>query len=217
MSSSADDQSVHKELPDGEVLPSGFFSRPSDEVAADLVGKLLWRPGIGGGRVTEVEAYLPEADPACHAARGRTERNAPMFGPPGRLYVFLSYGVHSLLNIVCEPEGVGSAVLIRSYEPSGSGSAGGDGAGGGAGDDGAAGPGRVGSALRIRLDMSGLALGDDSGVFVLDDGERPPVGRTVRVGISRGEDLALRHYLVGSRYVSGPAWMLRGQAAPGDP
>ncbi len=88
-------------------------------MAPDLIGKILWREGVGGGRLTEVEAYLPDDDPACHAACGPTRRNAAMFGPPGTVYVYLSYGVHVLLNLVCDREQVGSAVLIRSFEPLG--------------------------------------------------------------------------------------------------
>lgn len=190
--------------PAGAVLPASFFARPSDEVAADLIGKVIWRHGCGGGRLSEVEAYLPVGDPASHAARGRTRRNAAMFGPPGCIYVFLSYGVHYLFNIVCDRVGCGSAVLIRSYQPLDKGLAG-EGAGG------ARGPGRVGSSLGIRLEMSGLPLGADSGVFVLDDGVRPEVARSERVGLSQGRDLALRRYLVGSRYVSGPLWMIKGR------
>ena len=188
-----------RQVPEGEVLPESFFARSSDEVAAELIGKILWRQGFGGGRLTEVEAYLPVDDPASHAAAGKTRRNAAMFGPPGHLYVFLSYGVHLLLNLVCDREGVGSAVLVRSYGPI-------DGKDGTA--DWARGPGVVGRRLGASLDMSGLRLGEESGVFVVDDGERPRVGRTVRVGISRGGGLALRHYMIGSRCVSGPARMI---------
>src|SRR5660397_229292 len=82
-------------------LPHEFFARPSPVVAADLVGKIIWRHGIGGGRLVEVEAYLPSGDEACHAAQGKTARNAMMFGPPGSLYVHVSYGVHHLLNLDC--------------------------------------------------------------------------------------------------------------------
>jgi DNA-3-methyladenine glycosylase len=127
-----------------------------------------------------------------------------MFGPPGCIYVFLSYGVHRLLNIVCDRVGRGSAVLIRSYEALSEGAA-----GGGAG--GVCGPGLVGRSLGVALEMSGLPLGEESGVFIVDDGARPVVGRSERVGISRGTDLALRHYMMGSRYVSGPAWMIGGR------
>ena len=91
-----------------------FFARSSDEVAADSSGQDTVASGRRWGRLTEVEAYLPEETPLPRG-RGLTRRNAAMFGPPGRIYVFLSYGVHWLLNIVCDSEGVGAAVLIRSY------------------------------------------------------------------------------------------------------
>jgi len=184
-------------------------------VAAELVGKILWRAKVGGGRLTEVEAYLPQGDPACHAFHGRTKRNAAMFGPPGHIYVYLSYGLHVLLNLVCDKEGVGSAVLIRSFEP--------------LGDvrvllhnrglarrlnaqrlkertasdaELSVGPGRVGQALGLHLGLNGLRLGVASGLYVIDDGYQAVVGRTNRVGISRGDHLLLRYYMVGSEYVS---------------
>jgi DNA-3-methyladenine glycosylase len=187
--------------PTGEVTPAEFFARGSDEVATDLIGKVVWRTGFGGGRLTEVEAYLPVGDEASHAAPGKTRRNAAMFGPPGRLYVFLSYGVHFLLNFVCDTEGVGAAVLVRSFEPLAA-------EGMTAAGQGARGPGVVGRALGISLEMSGCALGEESGMFVLDDGFRPATARAIRVGISRGQQLPLRHYMLGSRYVSGPARLI---------
>ncbi len=188
-------------LPAGEVLGEAFFARGSDEVAGDLIGKIVWRRGYGGGRLTEVEAYLPSGDPASHAAPGKTRRNVAMFGPPGRLYVFLSYGVHRLLNFVCDDEDVGSAVLVRGFEPLMAGP-------GGQIGEGARGPGIVGRLLGVGLEMSGLSLGEESGLFVVDDGARPQAGRTVRVGISRGVQLPLRHYMIGSRYVSSPPRMI---------
>ena len=182
-------------LPPGDILGPDFFARPSDQVAADLIGKIVWAPEVGGGRLTEVEAYLPVGDPASHAACGRTARNAAMFGRPGRIYVFLSYGVHYLLNFVTEQEGVGSAVLIRAIE--------GLDVGGAAVPVFWCGPGRVGAALRVHLGMNGLALGEESGVFVIDDRYRPHVGLTTRIGITRGAGLPLRYYAVGSRCVTG--------------
>jgi DNA-3-methyladenine glycosylase len=198
--------------PIGKALDLTFFDRPSHLVAPDLVGKILWRARVGGGRLTEVEAYLPADDPACHAFRGPTKRNRCMFGPPGTIYVYRSYGVHILLNLVCEPEGVGSAVLVRSFEPMGditrlycnrkhSGS---PGLGGGSGATPwlSCGPGRVGQALGLTLDLNGLPVGEDSGVWLLDDGERPPVMTTTRVGISKGDDLPLRFYAADSTFVT---------------
>jgi DNA-3-methyladenine glycosylase len=204
-------------LPRGSALPSTFFARPSDDVAPDLVGKVLWRRGVGGGRLTEVEAYLPQDDPACHAARGWTRRNAAMFGRPGSIYVYISYGVHVLLNLVCEEEGVGSAVLVRSFEPLGDTqqlmhnrmaarrSEGPEVATPDGWPDGrqlSRGPGRVGQALGLHLGLNGLDLGEASGLYVIDDGFTPTVRRTTRVGVSRGDHLPLRFYTDGSEYVS---------------
>jgi DNA-3-methyladenine glycosylase len=91
------------------------FARSVHEIAPELIGTELYVDGVGGV-IVEVEAYDHE-DPAAHGYRGRTERNASMFGPPGHAYVYRSYGIHWCLNFVCEPEGVASAVLIRALEP----------------------------------------------------------------------------------------------------
>jgi DNA-3-methyladenine glycosylase len=189
MTSTRHNQTQGLVLPPGLVLRSDFFARRSDEVAPDLIGKILWSPARGGGRLTEVEAYLPAEDPASHSACGRTSRNAAMFGPPGTIYVFLSYGMHYLLNVVCDQPQIGSAVLIRAIEALGQGMS-------------ACGPGRVGSTLGAHPGLNGLPLGPDSGLFVLDDGARPEVGVATRIGISRGEALLLRYYLRGSACVT---------------
>lgn len=229
MDLSHDRPMVHGALPSGQVLMPEFFARPSDEVAPDLIGKLLWRSGVGGGRLTEVEAYLPQNDPACHAARGRTPRNAAMFGPPGYVYVFLSYGVHVLLNLVCDRESLGSAVLIRSFEP--------------VGDTAqllknraargrwarpvktplprppsaetllSRGPGRVGQALGIHLGLNGLPLGEASGLYVIDDGAVPEIGRTTRIGISRGAHLPLRFCMSGKGRFGGRTGLKLGASS----
>jgi DNA-3-methyladenine glycosylase len=96
-------------------LGAGFFERSVHAVAPELIGCTLRFRDVGGV-IVEVESYERD-DPACHAYGGPTERNAPLFGPPAHAYVYLSYGVHSCLNFVCEPEGSAAAVLIRALEP----------------------------------------------------------------------------------------------------
>ena len=102
------------------MLPRAFYARPTLAVARDLLGKVLvhrTRAGITSGMIVEVEAYIGESDPACHAAPGPTKRNAPMYGPPGHAYVYLNYGVHPLVNVVTEPKQSPAAILIRALEP----------------------------------------------------------------------------------------------------
>src|SRR5919197_643726 len=103
----------------GAPLPRGFFDRPAAEVAPDLLGRYLERSSPDGTvllRLTEVEAYAGERDPASHAFRGRTARNAVMFGPPGHAYVYFTYGMHFCANLVCLGEGTAAAVLLRAGE-----------------------------------------------------------------------------------------------------
>ena len=102
------------------TLPRAFYARPTLQVARDLIGKVLvhrTRAGMTSGVIVEVEAYVGESDPACHAAPGPTTRNAPLYGSPGHAYVYLNYGVHYLFNVVTEPAGSPAAVLIRALEP----------------------------------------------------------------------------------------------------
>ena len=181
------------------MIRRNFFARSVHDVAEELIGATFLVEGIGG-KIVEVEAYHHE-DPAAHGYRGRTERNASMFGPPGHAYVYRSYGIHWCVNFVCEPEGVADAVLIRALEPTreldlmrkrrGI-------------DDErllCSGPGRVCQALGITREHDGLAL--DRAPFRLeprtDDLE---VVRGPRVGITRAADLPWRYGLAGSRYLS---------------
>jgi DNA-3-methyladenine glycosylase len=102
------------------TLPQAFYERPTLEVARDLIGKALVHrtpTGLTAGLIVEVEAYIGETDLACHAAAGRTTRNAPLYGPPGFTYVYLNYGLHHLVNAVTEAEGSPAAVLLRALAP----------------------------------------------------------------------------------------------------
>jgi DNA-3-methyladenine glycosylase len=181
------------------VIRRNFFARSVHDVAKELIGATFLVEGIGG-KIVEVEAYHHE-DPAAHGYRGRTERNASMFGPPGHAYVYRSYGIHWCVNFVCEPEGVADAVLIRALEPTreldlmrkrrGV-------------DDErllCSGPGRVCQALGITREHDGLAL--DRAPFLLEPRtDDPEVVRGPRVGITRAADLPWRYGLAGSRYLS---------------
>ena len=101
-------------------LPRSFYARPTLAVTQDLLGKVLVhkrRGVVTSGVIVEVEAYIGESDPACHAAPGRTRRNAPLYGPPGFSYVYLNYGIHCLVNVVTEAEHQPAAVLVRALQP----------------------------------------------------------------------------------------------------
>ena len=162
-------------------------------VAPDLLGKVLVvdRDGVRtSGRITETEAYTAD-DPASHSFPGRTSRNAVMFGPPGYLYVYLSYGIHRCANVVTGADGDGQAVLIRALEPL-------DGADTMALRRGrtplADGPGKLCGALGIELVDNGARLFGRGPIGILDDGVPPPATPRVgpRVGISRAVDVPWR-------------------------
>ena len=175
------------------------LSRSPHEVAPELIGAELYLDGVGGV-IVEVEAYDHE-DPAAHGYRGRTERNATMFGPPGHAYVYRSYGIHWCVNFVCEPEGVADAVLIRALEPTHKLSL--MRRRRGVEDERrlCSGPGRLCQALAITGAHDGLAL--DRPPFRLEPRtEKPKVVRGPRVGISRATDLPWRYGLADSRFLS---------------
>jgi DNA-3-methyladenine glycosylase len=102
------------------ILPVSFYDRPTLEVLDDIIGKVLVHEVRGvrtAGAIVEAEAYVGEGDPACHAAPGPTPRNQPLYGPPGRAYVYFNYGMHHLVNAVTEAKGSPAAILIRALEP----------------------------------------------------------------------------------------------------
>lgn len=189
----------------GRSLPRGFYRRDARVVAVDLLNKVLVRDDGRRGRIVETEAYLAVDDPASHSHRGPTRRNAVMFGPPGRLYVYFTYGMHWCCNPVCGEDGEGTAVLLRALEPL----AGLDAmraARPGASDrDLCRGPARLCAAFGIdgRLDGADLATGAD-GLRIVDDGVAPPAQPVARprVGIRYAADRPWRWYVPGSRFAS---------------
>ena len=185
------------------MLERSFFARPVVDVARDLVGWTL-RHGETAGRIVETEAYHQD-EAACHAYVGLTARTSTLFAAPGIAYVYRSYGIHALVNAVCEPEGVGAAVLIRALEPT----------------DGlelmrlrrrldrpqdlCSGPGKLTQALGIDLDRNGTDL-LGSGPITLEPpaGAPPALIAGTRIGITRAVDLPWRFCAAGSRHVSRP-------------
>ncbi len=170
----------------------------------DLIGCTLFHEtpeGRAAGIIVETEAYRPE-DPACHAYKGPTMRNRNIFGPPGIAYVYLSYGIHRLLNVVCEPEGVGSAVLIRALRSTEGQDLMEDRRG--RSKDLCNGPGRLTQALGIELSEDGRDL--TSGTLGILPSETEDLGggiiSTTRIGISRGVELPWRYLIEGDKNVS---------------
>jgi DNA-3-methyladenine glycosylase len=169
------------------------------DVARSLLGCTFLHDGVGG-TIVEVEAYAPE-DPASHAFRGKTQRNASMFGEPGTLYVYRSYGMHWCVNVACEEVGRGAAVLLRALEPA----------------HGlaemrlrrgnvadallCAGPGRLTQALAITREHDGCSIVEPP--FALEPPPAPvEIAVTPRVGITKGVDLPWRYVIRSSRWVS---------------
>ena len=182
-------------------LRRDFFARDVHSVARDLIGATLLVDGVGG-RIVEVEAYHHE-DPAAHGYGGRTERNATMFGPAGRVYVYRSYGIHWCMNFVCADVGEADAVLLRALEPT----------------HGietmrerrglenerllCAGPGRVCQALAVSREHDGLALDRAPFTLYARDTE-PQIVTGPRIGITKAAELPWRYGLAGSRFQSRP-------------
>ena len=185
------------------LLARAFFDRRADEVAPDLLGRVLEHEngdGLVAVELTEVEAYMGEADPASHAWRGETPRNAVMFGPPGHAYVYFTYGMHFCVNLVCLPEGTASAVLLRAGKiiageeiatarrgrPPGT------------ARDLARGPARLCQALAIDRAFNGADVCDPGSPLRIRAGRGVAPGMTrrgPRTGVSRGADTEWRYWL----------------------
>lgn len=191
----------------GPRLPRAFYERATVAVARALLGQMLVHDSASGrtvGRIVETEAYLGSEDPAAHSYRGRTERNASMFGPPGRAYVYFVYGMHHCLNVVTAPRGIGQAVLVRALEPV-------EGLelmrarrSGVPDRDLCRGPGRLVRAMGIGREHDGTDL--VRGPLVIRAPARgatkPRIVTTTRVGITRAADRPLRFHLLGSPFIS---------------
>ena len=190
-------------------LPRSFYDRDSRVVAPELLGKVLVHGGCRG-RIVEVEAYAGAEDPASHAYRGQTPRNTTMFGPPGHLYVYFTYGMHWCANAVTGPAGLGQAVLLRALAPL-------DGIdvmrarrpAATAERDLCRGPARLCQALAIdrSLDGADLTTSEGPGPWIGDDGTPPPSspGVGTRIGLSKAVEQPWRWYVAGDRHVSRPA------------
>ncbi len=201
----------------GKLIPRDFFDAPAIEVAPLLLGQVLehhTQQGVVRIRLTEVEAYLGASDPASHAYRGRTPRNAVMFGPPGHVYVYFTYGMHFCMNLVCGPNEVASAVLLRAGEViegvelatarrDSRGDQ--DGRGGIAPRELARGPARLAVALGVQRDENGLDACSASSPLRITCGTSVPsndVRTGPRVGIASAAELPWRFWLDGDPTVS---------------
>jgi DNA-3-methyladenine glycosylase len=190
-------------------LGRDFYARSVHDVARDLVGCVV-RHGETAGRIVETESYHMD-EPACHAYVGLTERTRPLFGPPGHAYVYFSYGIHSLLNAVAEPEGTGAAVLIRALEPV-------DGIdvmrrrrGVERATELCSGPAKLTQALEIGLSLNGSSLLDGP-IEVLERESQPRIAIGERIGITKAADLPWRFCDADSAHVSRP-WPARMRSA----
>ena len=186
----------------GEPLGANFFDRSVHDVARDLIGCTLLYEGRGG-IVVETESYDAD-DPACHAYVGLTERTRVLFGPPGRAYVYLSYGIHSLLNAVAEPEGDAAAVLIRALEPTHGVEEMRARRGNKPDLDLCSGPGKLTEALGIDLSDNEAELSKEPFSITKPAGDPPSIVTSPRIGITKAIDRPWRFSAADSPYVSRP-------------
>jgi DNA-3-methyladenine glycosylase len=193
------------------ILDRSFYQKKTVTVARELIGTYLVHDSPEGrtvGRIVETEAYLSRNDPACHAHKGQTKRNAVMFGPPGHAYVYFIYGMYDCFNVVTAPQGVGEAVLVRALEPA----------------EGldlmekrrkttqlhnlCSGPGKLVLAMGMTRQMNGWPLYEGALTLHTKDSfghaapKKSDIVATPRIGISAAADLPLRFYLKRSRFAS---------------
>ena len=186
----------------GQRLDADFFARSVHDVARDLIGCRLFFDGCGG-TIVETESYERD-DPACHAYVGLTDRTEPLFGPPGRAYVYLSYGIHSLLNAVAEPEGEAAAVLIRALEPTDGLEAMRERRGDRPDGELCSGPGKLTEALGIGLEQNDTDRAADPFLLLPPVGEPPAIVTGPRIGITKAVERPWRFCAAGSPFVSRP-------------
>jgi len=204
-------------MPEADRLPRVFFERNVVEVARALIGCTLWTAradGVAAGEIVETEAYADAADPASHAARLKNGRVHAMAGLPGIAYIYRSYGIHTMLNLVCEPEGAPAAVLIRALEPV----------------EGLAlmrarrgiddsnrlckGPGSLTSAMGIGLGNHGVDVTTSVWIWLSPAATaRQPVSGE-RIGISRGKEMPWRFFVADSPFVSSHRRAMAVDSAP---
>ena len=183
-------------------LEREFFARQATMVAPELIGKLLVREDQGlVARIVEVEAYLQD-DPACHAYRGQTARNAPLFGPPGHAYVYFTYGMHWCMNTVTGTDGHGQGVLLRAAEPLENLELMRARRNGAKDRELLRGPARLAQAFGLDGSWSGVDLCSRGVLYVADDGAHPAVEATPRTGVATGADTPWRFVIPGSPWAS---------------
>jgi len=167
-----------------KLLSKSFFARNTEQVARELLGKILVHKNFRG-KIVETEAYFGTGDPASHAFKGPTHRSKVMFGPPGRAYVYFTYGMHWMLNVVTETDGKPGAVLIRALES-------------GLNTNG---PAKLTKAFGITGKLNGIEL-TKRGFCILDSKDKPEIASSKRIGVSKDLNRNLRFYIKGNSFVS---------------
>lgn len=188
-----------------EILPTSFYGRDTSLVAIELLGKIIVHKseeGLTAGMVVETEAYL-QGDPSCHAYRGITPRNQVMFGPPGHVYIYFTYGMHYCFNVVTATEGTGEAVLIRALEPLEGLDLMSKRRGRSNVLDFCSGPAKLVQAMGLVSEMYGHDLTREPMTLRTGiDVQKEQIIVTNRIGIKLAQDLPLRFYIKDNQYVS---------------